>query len=1027
MAALGVAAVSAMVLADGGLSRDVSDLPAHEPPEAANLPLVRLHLSGADMAHFERLYTLLDGPPRNPQRYRQENTWRRAQLGYGDRLYDIRVKSHGRDPDYHSERLAGWRYRFISLTIRLEAGERIFGLNRFKLIVHGAFPDAASIMGMAKHVGAFVQDHRLVRVRINNWPEHRFYVSNILDHRYLESIGFGAVRRLAYDYPDNERPQGIAIPDNQPTDHSLIYTDGQPLQFEPAAFRRRFELAVAQMEIPESDWEQLFERYAAFNAALRGSAGSDADPTEFLDPGYMQRYETARYVLGMNGHGSIFGNLRVLLNTANGKFYPAFHRDNGLAELDLSGGRIPEHQINNLGAAFTNPDALPLFRYAATSDRLRQRVYRGIYRFIEGVATSDGGSAGSTDRGGSDCRNWPFAAGLPFLGDVRPVGGAPCGAANPQSTELAAGTVASSNIESLRTWLEASAPEYSADVAPDLLRLSVRPNSMSALRVQTLALGGDLGNGPVWVDVTERQGARERLVIEAQPAVVRADGTLDLGSALGDARFFTGLDAVKEAAPLEVNIRWIAGLEDAQRQRLERRFGLFDGTRRSAQTWQYLIVDTSPERLAEIIEDDAVDDTHGFDRSDVSLADQERDRRRRLTRAPHLYELVFTFSRPLLGLQVESIALTFVNTVTGQEVTARRVATIEAPDGEALSPASAFAGSTDLFEDWAAAHASLAPRRTGPREITLARGVHDLLSDVVFPAGYDVVIEGGTEFRLGPGVVMLIHGGLTMAGSAGNPVTVRPIDSGQPFGTVAVLGDGSQRTTIRHLDLSGGSDAWVRGARFSGALSIHYQHDVEVSHASIHGNQGDAGLSIKYARGLLADSVFTGNQVNQIGLDYFDGVVRGNRLTGSGAADQQTGGLDVTGSRLVATGNEFSGFGETGVRAAENSDVLFAANTWRDNALAMAVTDLSTVYLHDDNEFGTNDLDVSAFLHKPYFGGGTVVLAGDAGPAGLSVVTDRQSRMANVSRNSIERLRPTEIPPAEVVSSLTDLSVVSRR
>ena len=469
MAALGVAAVSAMVLADSGLSRDISDLPAHEPPEAANLPLVRLHLSGADMAHFERLYTLLEGPPRNPQRYRQENTWRRAQLGYGDRLYDIRVKSHGRDPDYHSERLAGWRYRFLSLTVRLEAGERILGLNRFKLIVNGAIPDAASIMGMARHVGAFVQDHHPVRVRINNWPEHLFYISNILDHRYLESIGFGPGRRLAYDYPDTGRPEGLAIPDNEPTDHSLIYTDGQPLQFEPAAFRRRFELALAQMEIPESDWEPLFERYASFNAALSGSAGTDTDPTEFLDPGYMQRYETARYVLGMNGHGSIFGNLRVLLNTANGKFYPAFHRDNQMAALDLSGGRIPEHQINNLGAAFTNPDALPLFRYAATSDRLRQRVYRAIYRFIESLATGAGGPAGSAGRGGSDCRNWPFAAGLPFVGDVRPVGGAPCGAANPQSTELVAGTVASSNVESLRTWLEASAPEFSAEVAPDRL------------------------------------------------------------------------------------------------------------------------------------------------------------------------------------------------------------------------------------------------------------------------------------------------------------------------------------------------------------------------------------------------------------------------------------------------------------------------------------------------------------------------------------------------------------------------------
>ena len=484
---------------------------------------------------------------------------------------------------------------------------------------------------------------------------------------------------------------------------------------------------------------------------------------------------------------------------------------------------------------------------------------------------------------------------------------------------------------------------------------------------------------------------------------------------------------MEAAPPLRVDIRWIAGLEDAHRQRLEQRFGLLEGKLESTRTWHYWLSDTSPARLAEILGNDAVEDTHGFDRGDFSLADQDRDLRRRLTRAPHLYELVFTFSRPLPRLEVESIALSFVNTVTGQEVVARRVATIEAADGEALSPASAFAGRTDLFEDWAAAHAWLALRRTGPREITLARGVHDLQSDLVFPSGYDVVIEGGTDLRLGPGVVMLIHGGLTMVGSAGNPVTVRPIDAGQPFGTVAVLGDGSQRTTIRHLDLSGGSDAWVRGARFSGALSIHYQDDVEVSHASIHGNQGEGGLSIKYARGLLAHSVFSGNRVHQMDLDYFDGVVRDNRLTGAGAADRHTAGLDVTGSRLVATGNEFSGFSEAGVRVAENSDVLFAANTWRDNALALAVTDLSTVYLHDDNELSSNDLDVNAYLRKPHFGGGTLVLAEDADSAGLSVETDRLSRIANVSHTAIERLRPAEIPPAGVVTSLTDLSVASRR
>ena len=1025
MAALGVVAVTAMVLADGGLSGDVPDTPAGT-PKSADLPLVRLHLSGADMAHFEQLHSLLDGPPRNPQRYRQENTWRRAQLGYDGRLYDIRVRSHGRDPDEHSERLAGWRYRFISLSIKFEAGERILGLNRFKLIVRRAFPDAAPIMGMARHVGAFVQDHRPVRVRINNWPEHLFYFSNVLDNQYLESTGFAPFRRISYDYPDSGSDDSEIADDDRTSDHALIYADGQPRQFEPAAFRRRFELALAQSEIPESEWEPLFERYAAFNAALNGSAGMDTDPTEFLDPGYLQRYETVRYILGLNGHGVLFGNMRVLLNTANGKFYPTFNRDDGLGELDLSGGRIPERQINNLGPEFGNSYALPLFRYASTSDSLRQRVYRGIDEFIERIAVGDGGPAAGTVRHGQDCRR-PFVGGLPFAGEVRPVGAAACADANRPSRDLVGGTVARSNVESLKTWLEASAPEFSAHVAPDRLTLTIRPNSMSALRVQTLTIGGDHGHGPVRVDVIERQGARESLVVEAHPAAVGADGTVDLGGALVDARFFTGLRRLQTAPRFLVNIRWIAGLEKADRERLEERFGLVNGKPEATRTWQYWLENTSPERLAAIVGDDAVEDTHGFDRGDVSLADQGRDLRRRQRRSPRLYELVFTFSRPLPGLQVEAITLSFVNTVTGHEVVARRVPTIEAPAGEVLSPASAFGGRIDLFEDWAEAQSAVTTRRTGSREITLARGAYDLREDLVFPDGYDVVIEGGTELRLGPGVVMLIRGGLTMAGSAGNLVTVRPIDAGQPFGAVAVLGDGSQSTRIRHVDLSGGSDAWVRGARFSGALSIHYQHDVEVSHASIHGNQGDAGLSIKYARGLLADSVFSGNRVHQMDLDYFDGVVRDNRLTGAGTADQHTGGLDVTGSRLVATGNEFNGFIEPGVRVGESSDVLFAANAWRDNALALAVTDLSTVYLHDDNVFSSNDLDVNAFLQKPHFGGGTLVLAEDADSAGLSVETDRLSRIANVSHTAIERLRPAEISPADVVSSLIDLSVASRR
>ena len=74
---------------------------------------------------------------------------------------------------------------------------------------------------------------------------------------------------------------------------------------------------------------------------------------------------------------------------------------------------------------------------------------------------------------------------------------------------------------------------------------------------------------------------------------------------------------------------------------------------------------------------------------------------------------------------------------------------------------------------------------------------------------------------------------------------------------MAVVGDGTQRTEVSYLELSGGSDAWLDGAQFAGALSIHYQDRVSVSHTTIRDNQGADGLSIKYAAGAVSDSSFS--------------------------------------------------------------------------------------------------------------------------------------------------------------------------
>ena len=448
-------ALAVIGLAAAGAAHDTSD----DAVGRAGLPLIGLTLSGNDVAHFDRIYDRLSGDDRNPRFYRENNRWRRAQLRYDGTVYTVQVKSHGRDPDGHSVERDG--HRFISLSIKMAPGDRIAGLNRFKLIVGENLTETQPlVMRMAREAHVLAQDHRLVRVQINDWPEKLFHFSNLLDDEYTEAVGQASLRIATYDYPDDGR-----------TDKALVYSDSPHYRGNTYDFPEHFRRALIQMEVPRTDWEPLLRRYTAFNTAVSGVGA--ADPEDFFDIEYMERYETIRYVLGLEGHGFLGGNLRVFLNTANGKFYPALGRDNSPSILDLSGTRTPELQLNTYRGGLES-NTLPMFHFLASSDRVRQTIYRAVYRFI----VQDGGRlVREIERG--------LVAGSALapaeLAIVRPAAraGSDTDAATAWTSvmdgRVESREVFTSNIQSLRQYLERSAPEFAAQFTHGQVVLAIRP------------------------------------------------------------------------------------------------------------------------------------------------------------------------------------------------------------------------------------------------------------------------------------------------------------------------------------------------------------------------------------------------------------------------------------------------------------------------------------------------------------------------------------------------------------------------
>jgi hypothetical protein len=69
-----------------------------------------------------------------------------------------------------------------------------------------------------------------------------------------------------------------------------------------------------------------------------------------------------------------------------------------------------------------------------------------------------------------------------------------------------------------------------------------------------------------------------------------------------------------------VNIRWKPTVSESARHARERQYGLADAENRDGTTWRYRMTDTSRSNVEALLDDSAVDDTHGIDRERAQLA-----------------------------------------------------------------------------------------------------------------------------------------------------------------------------------------------------------------------------------------------------------------------------------------------------------------------------------------------------------------------------------------------------------------------
>lgn len=259
----------------------------------------------------------------------------------------------------------------------------------------------------------------------------------------------------------------------------------------------------------------------------------------------------------------------------------------------------------------------------------------------------------------------------------------------------------------------------------------------------------------------------------------------------------------------------------------------------------------------------------------------------------------------------------------------------------------------------------------------LLEGDYFVKENIIFPYGYDFAIEKGTKIKLAPNKSILIYGSIKVEGTNSKPVIIENKIKNKPFGVVAAIGN--EQTTeidINYLNLSGGKEATINGAYFSGGLSLYSHKDIKIKNSYIHHNSADDGLNIKNANIMLENNVFNANLADQVDLDFCTGTVKNNKFIENSLIkdydsvkipeDENGDGLDFSGSKIIVESNYYDGFLDKGISVGENTKALIMKNEFLHNRSAITAKDQSDIYLYS-NIYTDNKINIEMYQKKQIF------------------------------------------------------------
>jgi hypothetical protein len=221
--------------------------------------------------------------------------------------------------------------------------------------------------------------------------------------------------------------------------------------------------------------------------------------------------------------------------------------------------------------------------------------------------------------------------------------------------------------------------------------------------------------------------------------------------------------------------------------------------------------------------------------------------------------------------------------------------------------------------------------------VILGPGKIRLNESKTFAPGQPVTIKAGTEIYLDKKVQIVIQGPLIIDGTEQKPVVIKPTNSKEPFGVLALIGNKTSGSKVNFLNMKGGSVGNFYNLNFSGMFSVHDCPDIEIRNSNFGKNYvGDDAAHIINSTATIVDSTFKNSKMDALDLDLVDGKLSNNQFINPG-----NDGLDLSMGNTIIDKNRFIGCKDKCVSIGEGAKAKISNSYFQNCNIAIAIKDKS--------------------------------------------------------------------------------------